>query len=78
MKFAWKKMLSLSLAAAMSLSLAACGQGSAQDDSQPAAQSQTGTESTASSAPDNGQETGAGNVLVAYYSATGNTESVAN
>ena len=26
MKFAWKKMLSLSLAAAMSLSLAACGQ----------------------------------------------------
>lgn len=78
MKFAWKKMLSLSLAAAMSLSLAACGQGSAQDDSQPAAQSQTVTESTASSAPDNGQDAGNGNVLVAYYSATGNTESVAN
>ena len=92
MKFTWKKLLSLSLAAVMALSLAACGQSGTTDDSQSAAQSQEGTSTPApTSTPENGEETPApdasepedsqsvenGGVLVVYYSATGNTEAVA-
>ena len=92
MKFTWKKLLSLSLAALMALSLAACGQSGTTDDSQSAAQSQEETSTPApTSTPENGEETPApdasepedsqsgesGGVLVVYYSATGNTENVA-
>ena len=92
MKFTWKKLLSLSLAAVMALSLAACGQSGTTDDSQSAAQSQEETSTPApTSTPENGEETPApdasepedsqsvenGGVLVVYYSATGNTEAVA-
>ena len=92
MKFTWKKLFSLSLAAVMALSLAACGQSGTTDDSQSAAQSQKETSTPApTSTPENGEETPApdasepedsqsgesGGVLVVYYSATGNTENVA-
>ena len=93
MKFTWKKLLSLSLAAVMALSLAACGQSGTTDDSQSAAQSQEETSTPAPTpTPENGEETStpdvsepedsqsgeSGGVLVVYYSATGNTENVAN
>ena len=92
MKFTWKKLLSLSLAAVMALSLAACGQSGTTDDSQSAAQNQEETSTPAPTpTPENGEETPApdasepedsqnvenGGVLVVYYSATGNTEAVA-
>ena len=92
MKFTWKKLLSLSLAAVMALSLAACGQSDATDDSQSAGQSQEETSTPAPTpTPENGEDTSApdasepedsqsgenGGVLVVYYSATGNTEAVA-
>ena len=92
MKFTWKKLLSLSLAAVMALSLAACGQSGTTDDSQSAAQSQEETSTPAPTpTPENGEDTSApdasepedsqsgenGGVLVVYYSATGNTEAVA-
>ena len=93
MKFTWKKLLSLSLAAVMALSLAACGQSDTTDDSQSAAQSQEETSTPAPTpTPENGEETSTpdasepedgqsgergGGVLVVYYSATGNTEAVA-
>ena len=93
MKFTWKKLLSLSLAAVMALSLAACGQSDATDDSQSAGQSQEEPSTPAPTpTPENGEDTSApdvsepedsqsgesGGVLVVYYSATGNTENVAN
>ena len=93
MKFTWKKLLSLSLAAVMALSLAACGQSGTTDDSQSAGQSQEETSTPAPTpTPENGEDTSApdasepedsqsvenGGVLVVYYSATGNTENVAN
>lgn len=92
MKFTWKKLLSLSLAAVMALSLAACGQSGTTDDSQSAAQSQEEPSTPAPTpTPENGEDTSApdasepedsqsvenGGVLVVYYSATGNTEEVA-
>ena len=92
MKFTWKKLLSLSLAAVMALSLAACGQSGTTDDSQSAGQSQEETSTPAPTpTPENGEDTSApdasepedsqsgenGGVLVVYYSATGNTEAVA-
>ena len=62
MKFTWKKLLGLSLAAAMALSLAACGQSGTTDDSQSAGQSQEET-STPTPAPtptpENGEDTSA-------------------
>ena len=87
MKFTWKKLLSLSLAAVMALSLAACGQSDATDDSQSAGQSQEEPSTPAPTpTPENGEDTSApdasepedsqsgenGGVLVVYYSATGN------
>ena len=92
MKFTWKKLLSLSLAAVMALSLAACGQSDATDDSQSAGPNQEETSTPAPTpTPENGEDTSApdasepedsqsgenGGVLVVYYSATGNTEAVA-
>ena len=92
MKFTWKKLLSLSLAAVMALSLAACGQSDTTDDSQSAGQSQEETSTPAptptpengedistpdASEPEDSQSGESGGVLVVYYSATGNTEAVA-
>ena len=84
MKFTWKKIFSLSLAAVMALSLAACGQSNGTDDSQSTSQSQETPSSTTTqepsgttSTPDAAEPTGDGNVLVVYYSASGNTEAVA-
>ena len=84
MKFTWKKIFSLSLAAVMALSLAACGQSNGADDSQSTSQSQETPSSTTTqepsgttSTPDASEPTGDGNVLVVYYSASGNTEAVA-
>ena len=84
MKFTWKKIFSLSLAAVMALSLAACGQSNGTDDSQSTSQSQetpssatTQKPSGTAPAPDSSEPTGDGNVLVVYYSASGNTEAVA-
>lgn len=84
MKFTWKKIFSLSLAAVMALSLAACGQSNGTDDSQSTSQGQETPSSTTTqepsgttSTPDASEPTGDGNVLVVYYSASGNTEAVA-
>ena len=92
MKYTWKKLISLSLAAVMALSLAACGQSDATDDSQSAGPNQEETSTPAPTpTPENGEDTSApdasepedsqsgenGGVLVVYYSATGNTEAVA-
>ena len=85
MRFTWKKVFSLSLAAVMALSLAACGQSNGTDDSQSTSQSQgtppssttTQEPSGTTSTPDASEPTGDGNVLVVYYSASGNTEAVA-
>ena len=83
----WKRLLSCVLAGAMALSLAACGgDSSSTDDQTTEAQTQEETTSPAdtstdTAAPeDSGGDTAAdsGNVLVVYYSATGNTETVAN
>ena len=88
----WKRFLSCVLAGSVALALAACGQQSAggssagnqstdqsadqsrEEASPPAAQSTAG-----SGADTSGTESGAGSgsVLVVYYSATGNTETVA-
>ena len=84
MKFTWKKIFSLSLAAVMALSLTACRQSNGTDDSQSTSQSQetpssatTQEPSGTTSIPDSSEPTGDGNVLVVYYSASGNTEAVA-
>ena len=83
----WKRLFSCLLAGAMALSLAACG-GNDSAASDQTAEEQTQEEttppadtSTDTAAPeDSGGDTAAdnGNVLVVYYSATGNTETVAN
>lgn len=87
MKSTWKKIFSLALAAAMSLSLAACGQQSApqQSQSQETPQApETSTSQPQTDAPqsdgdqtDENTSTAGGKTLVVYYSATGNTETVA-
>ena len=83
----WKRLFSCLLAGAMALSLAACGGDSSSTDDQTAeAQTQEETTSPAdtstdTAAPeDSGGDTAAdsGNVLVVYYSATGNTENAAS
>ena len=83
----WKRLFSCLLAGTMALSLSACG-GSDSAASDQTAEEQTQEEttppadtSTDTAAPeDSGGDTAAdsGNVLVVYYSATGNTETVAN
>ena len=83
----WKRLLSCVLAGSVALALAACGQQSAggssagnQSTSQSTDQSREEVSSAAQSAAGSGTDTSGterGNVLVVYYSATGNTESVA-
>ena len=88
----WKRLLSCVLAGSVALALAACGQQSAggssagnQSTSQSTDQSREEVSSAAQSAAGSGADTsgtesgaGSGSVLVVYYSATGNTEGVAN
>ena len=83
----WKRLLSCVLAGSVALALAACGQQSAggssagnQSTSQSTDQSREEVSSAAQSAASSEADTsgtGRGNVLVVYYSATGNTEAVA-
>ena len=77
----WKRLFSCLLAGAMALSLAACGGSDSAASGQTAEeQTQEETTSPADTSTDSGGDTAAdsGNVLVVYYSATGNTETVAN
>ena len=77
-----KKLISVMLTGVMAMGLlAGCGSSSEsaeEDSSEQAAQEETqdDTEETAEGASD--AASGSGNVLIAYYSATGNTEEVAN
>lgn len=64
-----KKLLSLLLPLALTLSLTACGG--------PASTSDDGASSTASEAAATSDTDGSSHILVAYFSATGNTEAVA-
>lgn len=84
----WKRLLSCVLAGSVALALAACGQQSAggssagnQSTSQSTDQSREEVSSAAQSAAGSGADasgTESGNVLVVYYSATGNTENAAS
>ena len=82
----WKRLFSCLLAGAMALSLAACGSNDNPANNQTASQTQEeaapprDTGEDASAPEDSGEDTaaGSGNVLVVYYSATGNTETVAS
>ena len=86
MKITWKKLLTLSLAAVMALSLAACGGKDGSADDQNANQTQeeaappadTAENAAAPESSGDGAEAADVNVLVVYYSASGNTETAAN
>ena len=86
MKITWKKLLTLSLAAVMALSLAACGGNDSSADDQNANQTQeeaappadTAENAAAPEYSGDGAEAADVNVLVVYYSASGNTETAAN
>ena len=86
MKITWKKLLTLSMAAVMALSLAACGGNDSSADDQNANQTQeeaappadTAENAAAPESSGDGAEAADGNVLVVYYSASGNTETAAN
>ncbi len=86
MKITWKKLLTLSLAAVMALSLAACGGNDSSADDQNANQTReeaappadTAENAAAPESSGDGAEAADGNVLVVYYSASGNTETAAN
>ena len=86
MKITWKKLLTLSLAAVMALSLAACGGNDSSADDQNANQTQeeaappadTAENAAAPESSGDGAEAADVNVLVVYYSASGNTETAAN
>ena len=81
-----EKLLTLSLAAVMALSLAACGGNDSSADDQSANQTQeeaappadTAENAAAPESSGDGAEAADGNVLVVYYSASGNTETAAN
>lgn len=78
-----KKLISILAAGTMTMGLlAGCGSGSEsteEDTSGQAAQEDSADEgSTDAAASDEAETSGSGNVLIAYYSATGNTEAVAN
>ena len=83
MKYTWKRLISFALAGAMTLTLTACGQSNSSQSSdesqdgatQPSSASQTSSDNA--SAPDASEPSDSGNVLVVYYSASGNTETVA-
>ena len=77
----WKRLFSCLLAGTLALSLAACGSNDqvtnqSQEEITPPAD--TAQNTTAPEPSDTDTTTAGGNVLVVYYSATGNTESVAN
>ena len=82
----WKRLFGCLLAGTMLLSLAACGSNDSPADDQAAAQLQEDTAPPADTAGNTaapeasaGENTAdSGSVLVVYYSATGNTETVAN
>ena len=86
MKITWKKLLTLSLAAVMALSLAACGGNDSSADDQNANQTQeeaappadTAENAAAPESSGDGAAAADSNVLVVYYSASGNTETAAN
>lgn len=78
-----KKLISVLAAGTMTMGLlAGCGSSSEsteEDTSGQAAQEDSADEgSTDAAASDEAETSGSGNVLIAYYSATGNTEAVAN
>lgn len=78
-----KKLISILAAGTMTMGLlAGCGSSSEsteEDTSGQAAQEDSADEgSTDAAASDEAETSGSGNVLIAYYSATGNTEAVAN
>ena len=79
MKVIFKRLSSLLLACVMLFSLAACGQAapSTEDETQAPAETGQSTETTPTEETAPTDETAGGNVLVAYFSATGNTETVA-
>lgn len=77
MKCTWKHILRLALAGAMMLTLAACGQSSGESQSQETLPASTQDPGDIVSPPDAAEPTSDGNVLVVYYSASGNTEAVA-
>lgn len=72
-----RKWLDLALVGAITLTLAACGQSSAESQSQETQPSAVQESNNTTSTPDASAPTGDGNVLVVYYSASGNTEAVA-
>ena len=84
MKITWKKLLTLSLAAVMALSLAACGGNDSSDQSanqtqeEAAPPADTAENAVAPESSGDGAAAADGNVLVVYYSASGNTETAAN
>ena len=83
MKYTWKNLISFALAGAMALTLTACGQSNSSRSSdesqdgttQPSSASQTFSDNAF--APDASAPSDSENVLVVYYSASGNTETVA-
>ncbi len=83
----WKRLFSYLLAGAMALSLAACGgndsaasgqttDGQTREETTPPAD--TGADTAVPEASGEDTAANSGNVLVVYYSATGNTENIAN
>ena len=84
MKITWKKLLTLSLAAVMALSLDACGGNDSSDQSanqtqeEAAPPADTAENAVAPESSGDGAAAADGNVLVVYYSASGNTETAAN
>lgn len=79
MKVILKRLSSLLLACVMLFSLAACGQAApfTEDEAQTPAETGQPTETTPTEETAPTDETAGGNVLVAYFSATGNTEAAA-
>lgn len=79
MKAIFKRLSSLLLACVMLFSLAACGQAapSTEDEAQAPVETSQPTENTPTEETAPADETAGGSVLVAYFSATGNTEAVA-
>ena len=79
MKAIFKRLSSLLLACVMLFSLAACGQAapSPEGEAQAPAETDPSAQTTPTDAAAPADETAGGSVLVAYFSATGNTEAAA-
>ena len=80
MKAIFKRLSSLLLACVMLFSLAACGQAATatEVEAQTPAETDPSAQTTPTDAAAPADETAGGSVLVAYFSATGNTENAAN